>query len=740
MPAPLLSFDGVSDQDNVSVVGTMIYPPDTEGDVGPNHYVQWNNSVYKVFSKDGSVLLGPLAGNSLWSGFGGPCETTNWSDPIVRYDRLADRWFISQAAYSTDAAGDFLPPAFQCVAVSTSPDPTGSFFRYAYQTPNNHLSDYPKFGVWPDAYYGSYNLYDCPTTACASLVGAAAFAFDRSKMLMGDPSAGMLYFELSSNFGLLPSHLNGPIPPPVGAPNTYIQQDYTTYTPMVLHLYAFHVDFTTPTNATFTALPDVSVAPYDWNLCNQSADCIPQPGTSQRLDPVADRLMFPANYRRFPTYESLVFGQTVDVNGTNLAGVRWYELRKVGGSWSVYQQGTYAGDGASPDGIHRWMGSVNMDGSGNIAVGYSVADSSTVYPGVRYVGRLASDPLGTLPQGEMVLVAGGGAQVGSNRWGDYSAMSIDPVDDCTFWYTQEYYKASDNGTLRWSTRIGAFRFSQCTPLVGRDRLAIWRPSTGQWWLRDAVTGSGGVAATWGVSTDTPTPADYDGDGRTDLAVWRPSTGQWWVIPSTTGSGGALATWGVQSDSPLPGDYTGDGRTDFTVWRPATGEWWVRNGVTGAGGVAAVWGVNGDIPVPGDYLGDGRWAYAVWRPTTGQWWVRSALTGAVVTVTWGVSGDIPVPGDYDGDGRTDYAVWRPATGEWWVRSSRTGSGQVLAVWGQPGDIPVPGDYLGLGRLQVAVWRPTTGVWWILDPQTGQQLQVPWGQQGDTPLRGVHPSFP
>ncbi|HLI25820.1 MAG TPA: S8 family serine peptidase [Chloroflexota bacterium] len=261
---------------------------------------------------------------------------------------------------------------------------------------------------------------------------------------------------------------------------------------------------------------------------------------------------------------------------------------------------------------------------------------------------------------------------------------------------------------------------------GQSDLVVWRPATGQWWVRGRAT------VPWGQSGDKPVPGDYDGDGVADYAVWRPATGEWWVRNSVTGAGGVAAIWGVSGDIPVPGDYDGDGRTDFAVWRPATGQWWVKFSSTGAGGVAALWGQSGDVPVPGDYDGDGKTDFAVWRPSTGEWWVRFSSTGAGgVVALWGASADIPVPGDYDGDGRMDYAVWRPATGEWWVRYASTGAGGVATIWGQGGDLPVPGDYNGDGKTDFAVWRPSTGEWWVRSSASGAAWSVPWGLSTDIP---------
>ncbi|HUQ55604.1 S8 family peptidase [Lentzea sp.] len=231
---------------------------------------------------------------------------------------------------------------------------------------------------------------------------------------------------------------------------------------------------------------------------------------------------------------------------------------------------------------------------------------------------------------------------------------------------------------------------------------VWRPSTGQWFVRNVST------TQWGQQGDVPVPGDYNGDGVSDAAVWRPSTGQWFVLNQFT------VAWGQQGDVPVPGDYNGDQITDVAVWRPSTGQWFVHNQFT------QQWGQQGDIPVPGDYDGDGATQAAVWRPSTGTWHYIG-MFGVVVSVPWGQSGDVPVPADYDGDGGFDLTVWRPSTGQWFVH------GISSTQWGQQGDIPVPGDYNGDGVGDLAVWRPSTGQWHVRN-----QFSVAWGVQGDKPL--------
>jgi hypothetical protein len=430
-----LNFAGVGNGDYGFVPNAA--PPDTNGAVGATQYVQWVNESFAVFDKStGALVYGPAAGNTLWKGFGGPCETNNDGDPIAQYDKAANRWVLTQFSVTGG------PPFFQCVAVSTTSDAKGAYNRYAFQEPN--FPDYPKLGVWPDAYYLTFNMF-----SGSAFVGARSCALDRVSMLIG-ASATQQCFQLSSAFAsLLPADLDGPLsPPPAGSPNYLVNFGTNS-----LNLWKFHVDFTNQTNTTLTGPTNIPVAPFS-PACG-GGTCIPQAGTRQKLDSLGDRLMYRLAYRHFIDHEALVVNHSVAVATTagTRTGVRWYELRTPGTTPVVFQQGTYA-----PDTTFRWMGSAAMDKVGDIAVGYSVS-SSQMHPAVRYTGRLPSDATGTL-EAEASIIEGAGSQLRNlNRWGDYSAMSIDPVDDCTFFYTDEYLKVS--GTFNWSTRIASFKFPGC---------------------------------------------------------------------------------------------------------------------------------------------------------------------------------------------------------------------------------------------------------------------------------------
>ncbi len=429
---------------NIAGVGNGDYgfvpnaaPPDTNGAAGDTQYVQWVNESFAVFNKTtGALVLGPIAGSTLWKGFGGGCEFNNDGDPVVAYDKAANRWVMTQFSVTSPGTYGYL----QCVAVSTTSDATGSYYRYAFTEPN--FNDYPKLGVWPDGYYISFNMFNGNT-----FVGGRACAFNRAAMLSG-LSASQICFQLSNSYGgLLPSDLDGSTPPPTGSPNYFVAFGNDSAS---LDIWKFHADFATPANSSLTQtnIP----APAFSAACSGGGTCIPQSGTTQKLDSLADRLMHRLAYRNFGDHESLVTNHSVTA-GTSV-GVRWYEIRSPGATPTVYQSGTFA-----PDASYRWMGSIAMDKVGNIALGYSVS-SSTLHPSISYTGRAPGDALGTL-QAETSLLTGGGSQTSNlSRWGDYSAMTVDPTDDCTFFYTTEYLKA--NGTFNWSTRIASFRFPSCS--------------------------------------------------------------------------------------------------------------------------------------------------------------------------------------------------------------------------------------------------------------------------------------
>jgi uncharacterized repeat protein (TIGR01451 family) len=451
-PTPGLNFEGMgTGLTNFIIAGA---PPDTNGAVGLTQYVQSVNLSLAVFDKTtGALTFGPVPGKSLWQGFGGNCEVNNDGDPIILYDKLADRWVFSQFSVRTPGVPGSLGPFLQCVAVSTTPDATGTYNRYSFQY--SAFDDYPKMGVWPDAYYVTFNMFGGPSLTFS---GADACAYDRTAMLAGQAATQVCFQQGASVGGLLPSDLDGHIPPPAGSPNFMV-----FFGANVLNLFKFHVDFATPANSTFTGPTVIPVAPFT-ALCNGGRGCVPQPpppvGTAASLDSLGDRLMYRLAYRNFGDHESLVVNHSVAVGATASSGggVRWYEIQNPNGTPTVAQQSTFA-----PDANFRWMGSIAMDQVGDIALGYSVS-SSTTFPSVAFTARSAGDPAGTM-QPETTIISGTGSQTTDSfgnqltRWGDYSAMQVDPSDDCTFWYTTEYMKNS--GIFNWNTRIATFKFPGC---------------------------------------------------------------------------------------------------------------------------------------------------------------------------------------------------------------------------------------------------------------------------------------
>jgi hypothetical protein len=417
-------------------------PPDTYGEVGLNHYFQTINCSYAIYNKSGAKIFGPVANSSVWAGMP---NNANSGDAIVAYDEVANRWMFSQFSLPN---GSSTAPFYMMIAVSQTPDPTGSWYRYQYEF--SSMPDYPKFGVWVDGYYMSTNNFG---PAPSGWVGNGAYGFDRTAMLAGEPDALMIAFNLNPGgegfISLLPTDCDGDFPP-VGTPNyfTYIR----TGGSQRLGVIEFHADWTNPANSTFGNTTYLPVNPFA--TAGGWGTGIPQLGTDKELDALSDRLMYRLQYRKFNGYSAMVLNHTVSA-GSGSAGIRWYELRNSGTAWSIYQQSTYA----PADGHSRWMASIAQDTAGTIAMGYSVS-GPTIYPGIRYTGRLKSDPLNQMTMTEKMIMVGGGAQTGiwsgRCRWGDYSALSVDPASPTTFWYTTEYYGSSSSSG--WQTRIASFTF------------------------------------------------------------------------------------------------------------------------------------------------------------------------------------------------------------------------------------------------------------------------------------------
>lgn len=424
MPDPLLNIEGLYISD-----GGGWHPPDTNGDVGMNDYVESVNIAMGVYDKDTGAERLNITFNALFSPAPSPCNNGNSGDPIVLYDPYYHVWLVTDFALPATGA------VYECIAISGGEDPVTSgwtYYAFVAEPDGAPWNDYPKLSVWSDGYYMTANMFE-------PWEGAWIWALNREDMLNGDPITYQLFKSGSAYGSLLSSNVRGDLPP-AGSPAYLLTFDF----PSTLSLWKLHVDWDTPANSTFTGPTELETETAGY------ISSVPQQNTTMQLDTLGDRLMFMLMYRNYGDHESLYVNHTVMSGG--VAGVRWYEVRDPNGTPFVYQQGTY-----QPDDNYRWMGSIAADQDGNLALGYSVS-SSTMFPAVRYTGRLATDPLGTMPQGEVVLHQGTGSQTSTNRWGDYSAMSVDPVDDCTFWYTQMYMAAQGGN---WTTRIGSFKFPSC---------------------------------------------------------------------------------------------------------------------------------------------------------------------------------------------------------------------------------------------------------------------------------------
>ncbi|HET6311627.1 MAG TPA: hypothetical protein VFH00_11575 [Candidatus Nitrosotalea sp.] len=550
-PMPGINFDGVGQGFGSYVV--CCAPPDTNASVGPNHIVETVNLDLAVFNKTGGLVYGPVPINTLWSGFGGGCQIDNDGDPTALYDPMADRWLISQFAVTTTHY-------LNCVAISQTPDPTGAYYRYSYSYSN--FPDYPKFGIWPDGYYVTFNMFNGNTFA-----GGTTCAYDRTKMLTGAAATQQCFNAGSLWGGMLPSTTNGSTLPPAGAVNYVLGLD-TPATSNRIAYWKFHVDWTTPASTTMTGPSFLTVSTYTNSCAAQPrGDCIPQGAGGTPLESLADRLMYRLNYRNLGNHEALVVNHTIEVgSGSSLhSGMRWYELRPdAARNLTLFQEGTYA-----PDSSWRWMGSINMDQAGNIAAGYSVS-SSTISPQIHYTGRLATDVAGIMTQGENTIINGGGSQTGGlARWGDYSSLAVDPTDDCTFFHANEYLKAS--GSFNWSTRIASFKLPSCpatapTPdfslSVTPSSQTVTQGASATYTVNITRTGgfTGAVSLSFGSSptglSGTFSPNQTTAASSTLTVPTTPSTGTGPYTITVTGTGTGVPT-------------TRTATTSLTVNAPAT---------------------------------------------------------------------------------------------------------------------------------------------------------------------------
>lgn len=413
-------------------------PPDTEGDVGPGHYVQMINMLFAVFDKNGNLIYGPVANLTIWQNAPEPWSGHSNGDPIVLYDEQADRWLISELSFPNHPNG----PYYEKIAISETSDPTGSWYLYGFEY--DYFCDYPKIGVWHDGYYmTTNNNFWINEQWDFHAVGVSVF--ERDSMLAGSPNARRIFFDMYPNtepWSMLPADFDG-TPPPTGTPAwlAHLKDGY----PDRIRIYAVHSNWSEPVNSYMELEETLFPDPFS----NSLPGGIPQPQGAPYLASLSNRLMYRLQYRNFGEYQTLVTNHTINA-GDDVAGLRWYEFRDAGFGWQIFQQGTYL-----PDTTCRWMGSIAMDAYGNMALGYSVAGYDT-YPSIRFTGRYFNDPPGVMSYAEQVIIDGSGVQLSPyHRWGDYSAMSVDPSDQITFWYTQQYYQVS--GDRSWQTRIASFR-------------------------------------------------------------------------------------------------------------------------------------------------------------------------------------------------------------------------------------------------------------------------------------------
>ncbi|MCP4150225.1 MAG: hypothetical protein GY757_20930 [bacterium] len=438
---PIIDFAGM----NLTSNGAG-WPPDTNGDVGPTYFIQTVNTSIGIYNKSTGALVSATTFDSFFGGTGisgTPCDSDNNGDPIVLYDQYNQRWFILDFAWASSQNDG----SYYSIAVSKTTDPTGAWWQYAFRADDTLMNDYPKCGIWHDGIYITANMF---SFSSGSFQHTKIWALKAPDIYSGTMISQSVTDSSYEAFSIMPVNAKGTTAPSSTSPCYMYAMDADEYgspSTDALYVWKYDVDWNNSSNTTWTFDDTLSTAAF-----TLSASGVPQDGSSISLDSIYGRLMNPAMYRKFAGYEAVYLCHVCDVSSRR--AMRWYEIRISSGNSSIYQQGTYA-----PDSNHRWMGSVGADKNGSIAMGYSVS-SSSMDPAIRYAGRLSSDPAGQLSQGEASIIEGTGSQTSYSRWGDYSSISIDPDDDETFWYTQEYY--TSNGT-NWQTRIGSFKVGAATP-------------------------------------------------------------------------------------------------------------------------------------------------------------------------------------------------------------------------------------------------------------------------------------
>lgn len=480
-------FPGASNDDNASVLGFIVAPPDTDGDVGPDHFVQMINLLTTIYDKSGNVVQPSFPSNAFWSGIGGNCEPNNQGDPIVVYDEQADRWMVSQFAFP-----DSFDTFSQCVAVSQTGDPTGAYNRYEFSFDNFGFNDFPKHGIATDSITMMANLFQRrgPNFRFA---GSFLGVMDKNAMYAGNP-ASLIGFNLgTAEFGFVAADLDGPGTAPALFATAMSQLD-------LFDIWQIDVDWNTE-DASASRIASIPITPFDADLCGASREaCIPQPENGPALEAISDRLSQRLQVRDFGSFRTMVTGHTVDV-GSGRAGFRWYEFRETNGNWTLYQEGTYGPN----DGENRWMPSVAMNSAGDIGVGYLLSSENT-FMSIGLAGQSAANSgTGVLDSEEMICAAGTGVQTDTGRSGDYSATVVDPVTD-SFWHTNEYVVTT--GQFNWATFVCGFQ-------VGDGGGTSNNPPTAAF---DAVCNDLNCAFDGSASSDTDgTISSFDwnfGDGST----------------------------------------------------------------------------------------------------------------------------------------------------------------------------------------------------------------------------------